>query len=49
MKLSEFKKVVADIPAIYDDFDIQGGAFDGDYSIEDYSIFDNEQRIVLTP
>lgn len=48
MKLSNFKKVVADIPAIYDDFDIQGGAFDGDYSIGDYSIFDDEQRIVLT-
>ena len=49
MKLSEYKKMVEEIPAIYDDFDIQGGAFDGDYSIEDYSIFDDEQRIVMTP
>ena len=49
MKLSEYKKVVQDIPAIYDDYDVQGGAFDGDYSIEDYYILDNEKRIVLTP
>ena len=49
MKLSEYKKVVQDIPAIYDDYDVHGGAFDGDYSIEDYSVFDDEKRIVLTP
>lgn len=49
MKLSEYKKLVQDIPAIYDDYDVQGGAFDGDYSIEGYVTLVSEKRIVLVP
>ena len=49
MKLSEYKKAVQDIPAIYDDYDVQGGVFNGDYSIEDYQVFDDEKRIMLVP
>jgi hypothetical protein len=49
MKLSEYKKLVQGIPAIYDDYDVQGGAFDGDYSVEDYITLVNEKRIVLVP
>ena len=49
MKLSEFKKVVADIPAIYDNYDVGTCPCDGNYDIEDFVINDANKLITFEP
>ena len=49
MKLSEYKKVVQDIPAIYDDYDVKTCPCDGNYDIEDFNIDDDNKQIVFEP
>ena len=49
MKLAEYKKVVQDIPAIYDDYDIKACPCDGNYAIEDFTIDDDNKQIIFEP
>jgi hypothetical protein len=49
MKLAEYKKVVQDTPAIYDNYDIKTCPCDGNYDIEDFTIDDDNKQIIFEP
>ena len=49
MKLAEYKKVVQDIPAIYDEYDVKTCPCDGNYDIDDFTIDDDNKQIVMEP
>lgn len=49
MKLSDYKKMVAEMPAIYNDYDVKTCPCDGNYDIEDFTIDDDNKQIVFEP
>ena len=49
MNLAEYKKMIADIPAIYDDYKVKALPCDGNYDVEDFSIDDDNKEIHLEP
>ena len=45
MKLSDYKKMVAEMPAIYDDYDVKTCPCDGNYDIDDLiAVVDDVKR-----
>lgn len=49
MKLAEYKKMIAGIPTIYDDYKVKALPCDGNYDVEDFSIDDDNKEIHLEP
>ena len=49
MNLAEYKKMIAGIPAIYDDYKVKALYCEGIYDVEDFSIDDDNKEIHLEP
>ena len=47
MKLAKYKKVVQDIPAIYDNYDIKTCPCGDNYAIEDFTIDDDNKQTIF--